>query len=87
MVPTIPTANSEDGGIIVPTIPTANSEDGGIVVPTFNGPPETPPTTKPGGNWHKGGWANDIASTYGPGAADGGDYSSYDGGSSGGWIV
>ena len=86
MVPTIPIVNSEDGGIVVPTIPTADSEeDGGIVVPTFNGPPETPPTTKPGGgNWHKGGWANDLASTYGPGAADG-DYSSYDDGSSG-WI-
>lgn len=82
--PPIPTVNSEDGSIVVPTIPTANSEDDGIVVPTFNSP-QTPPTTNPGGNWHKGGWANDIASAYSPTTEDY-EYGSYDG-DSGEWIV
>lgn len=62
--------NIPDNGnsIVVPTIPTINSDredNGAIVVPTIEEPTPQAPPTAPGGNWHKGGWANDIASTSG----------------------
>jgi hypothetical protein len=62
-----------DGSVMVPTLPTLDSgaDNGAIIVPTLQGPstvpstPAPPPSTTPNQNWHKKGWANDIASLFG----------------------